>query len=159
MVQTNYIENSLKIQSKDLANHGAKRNYMEKKRRSHHHKRFWNVSTLCFLLESTSIELQGPFLHPKFVTLFNLNKPPFIVQENGQKWAKTAFSSPPARSDSPARIFPTTQFACARSGSPTRDSVSPARGSSPLARNWQNATKRRKISIFSISSFPSYLSF
>ena len=115
MVQTNYIENSLKIQSKDLANHGAKRNYMEKKRRFHHHKRFWNVSTLCFLLESTSIELQEPFLHPKFVTLFHLNKPPFIVQENGQKWAKTASSSPPARSGSPTRTFQTAHFACARS--------------------------------------------
>ncbi|KAK2385347.1 hypothetical protein QL285_072590 [Trifolium repens] len=123
MVQTNYIENSLKIQSKDLANHGAKRNYMEKKRRSHHHKRFWNVSTLCFLLESTSIELQGPFLHPKSVTLFHLNQPPFIVQEKGKKWAKTASSSPPARSGSPTRTFQTAQFACARSGSLARDLV------------------------------------
>ncbi|KAK2401177.1 hypothetical protein QL285_050792 [Trifolium repens] len=94
---------------------------MEKKRRFHHHKRFWNVSTLCFLLESSSIELQGPFHHPKFVTLFHLNKPPFIVQEKGQKWAKTASSSPPARSGSPTRTFQTAQFACARSGSLAQD--------------------------------------
>ncbi|KAK2353083.1 hypothetical protein QL285_090751 [Trifolium repens] len=121
MVQTNYIENSLKIQSKYLANHGEKRNYMEKNIRFHHHKRLWNVSTLCFLFESPSIELQEPFLHPKFVTLFHLNKPPFIVQEKGQKWAKTASSSPPARSGSPTRTFQTAQFACARSGSLARD--------------------------------------
>ncbi|KAK2380423.1 hypothetical protein QL285_068122 [Trifolium repens] len=93
---------------------------MEKKRRLHHHKRFWNVSTLCFLLESTSIELQEPLLHPKFVTLCHLNKPPFIVQEKGQKWAKTASSSPPTRSGSPTRTFLIAQFACARSGSLAR---------------------------------------
>ncbi|KAK2367445.1 hypothetical protein QL285_080731 [Trifolium repens] len=93
---------------------------MEKKRRFHHHKRFWNVSTLCFLLESTSIEFQGPFLHPKYVTPCHLNKPPFIVQEKGKKWAKIAFSSPPARSGLPTRTFQTAQFACARSGSLAR---------------------------------------
>ncbi|KAK2379975.1 hypothetical protein QL285_067712 [Trifolium repens] len=122
---------------------------MEKKRRFHHHKRFWNVSTLCFSLESTSIELQEPFLPPKFVTLCHLNKPPFIVQENGQKWAKTASSSPPARSGSPTRTFQTAQFAFARSGSLARS----------LRELSRQPTKRRKNNIFSFSSFPSYLSF
>jgi hypothetical protein len=41
-----------------------------------------------------------------FVTSFPLDKPSFYSARKASKWAKTAFSSPPARSGSPPANFP-----------------------------------------------------